>query len=153
MKIGLIVMFLIILSTSLISMVVNSTATMNNTELQNLYDACTGGDVVISAMYGWYQSDIRDDEEIGLLEILREYEPINLATSYLETAFEGIIESDTLKLRDSMNYLLDPTFMVNYELHYLDLSHLWSVEYASGDFGDCLSYGQLLLNVSCIVDL
>ena len=60
MKKGLFVMFLIILSTSLISMVVESTATMNNTELQQLYDACTGGDVVISAIYGWYQSDTRE---------------------------------------------------------------------------------------------
>jgi hypothetical protein len=90
MKIGLFVMFLIILSTSLISMVVNSTATMNNTELQQLYDACTGGDVVISAMYGWYQNDSRDDEEVDLIESLRDYEPINLVGSYLETAFENL---------------------------------------------------------------
>jgi parallel beta-helix repeat protein len=134
---------------------------MNNTELQQLYDACTGGDIVFTAMYGWYQSDTRDDEEIGLIESLREYEPINLAGTYLETAFEGIIDSLEWKLDDASFYLLDPTFVkleyINNQWqwvsHYLDLSYLWTDEYASGDFGDCLSYGQLLLNVSCIVDL
>jgi hypothetical protein len=78
---------------NLFSLVVDSTATMNQTELQQLYDGCTGGDIVLTAMYGWYQSDTRDDEEIGFLESLREYEPINLAGSYLELAFESVIDA------------------------------------------------------------
>jgi hypothetical protein len=85
--------FFVLMSFALFSLVVDSTATMNQTELQDLYDACTGGDVVLTAMYGWYQSDTRDDEEIGFLESLREYEPINLAGSYLELAFESVIDA------------------------------------------------------------
>lgn len=93
MKKGLFFMFLIILSTGLYSMVVDSTATMNNTELQQLYDACTGGDVVFTAMYGWYQSDNRDGEEIDWLETRSGYDPIDYAGSYLKLAFEGIIDA------------------------------------------------------------
>lgn len=138
---------------NLFSLIVNSTATMNNTELQQLYDACQPitGDVVISAMYGWYQSDSREDEVIELNETLREYESINQASNYIEIAFEGIIDSLTSKLRESAAFLIDPTLL--YSDYYLDINYLWTDEYASGDFSDCLSYGQLLLNVSCIVDL
>lgn len=92
MKKFLLLMFVFLLSFGLFSMVVDSTATMNNTELQQLYDACEGGDVVFTAMYGWYQSDNRDGEEIDWLET-KSYKSIGLAGSYLELAFEGIIDA------------------------------------------------------------
>ena len=92
MKKFLLVAFVFLICSGLFSMIVNSTATMNNTELQDLYNACTGSDVVIEAMYVWYQSDNRDEEEIDLLEI-RSYKSIGLAGSYLELAFEGVIDA------------------------------------------------------------
>ncbi len=130
---------------------------MNQTELQELYNACTGGDVVLSAMYGWYQSDNRDEEEIDFLETRSNYDPIDYAGSYLELAFEGIIDSLEWKLDFAGFYLLDPNFPTIYlGEYYLDLDSLWAEgtgEYADGSWSNCLSYGQLLLNVSSIVDL
>jgi len=149
MKKSLLVMLVILLNSVLFSMVVDSTATMNSTELLELYEAIIiPNDIVLSRMYGWYESRDRDGFDDDFREEIRDYPPINLSSSFVELAFEGIIDSDTLNLRDARYYLTNPT--VN---DYLDLNILWTDEYADGSGSDCLSYGQLLLNVSSIVDM
>ncbi len=148
MKKSLLVMFVILLNSVLFSMVVDSTATMNGSELQYLFDACNGSDPVIQEMYWDYQSRDGNDSDDDFREEIRNYVPINLSGGYVEFAFEGIIESDVTRLEYSLDYLIDHSID-----DYLDLNILWNDEYADGDFSDCLSYGQLLINVTSIVDL
>ena len=132
-------------------MVVDSTATMNGSELQYLFDACNGSDLVIREMYWDYQSRDGNDSDDDFREEIREYQPINLSSSFVELAFEGIIDSIPQNLIDASDYLLESNIGINPD--YLDINILWTVEYADGSWSDCLSYGSLLINVTSIVDM
>ena len=145
------ILLIIIMNSGLYSMVVDSTATMNGTELQQLFAACNGSDPVIHEMYMDYQWRDGNDYDDDFREEIRSYGPINLSGGFVEIAFEGIIESDTTRLNQSRDYLLESDIVINPD--YLDLNILWTDEYATGSWSDCLSYGQLLLNVSSIVDM
>ena len=159
MKKTLIFFFVFAVTMSSFSLIVDSTATMNSTELDTLHYACTGGDLVMTRMYGWYESRDRNDHPDDFREESRDYHSINISKDYVELAFEGIIETDSLSLNKARNHLLDPTYEEfdeetnQWVSHYLDLNILWTDEYATGSWSDCLSYGQLLINVSSIVDM
>ena len=91
MKKSLLVMFVILLNSVLFSMVVDSTATMNGSELQYLFDACNGSDPVIQEMYWDYQWRDGESYDDDFREETRDYHSINISSSYVELAFEGII--------------------------------------------------------------
>ncbi|MBC8384039.1 MAG: hypothetical protein H8E57_00810 [Candidatus Cloacimonetes bacterium] len=91
MKKFLLSVFILTSSLNLFSMVVDSTATMNNTELQELYNACNGSDPVIQEMYWDYQWRDGESYDDDFREETRDYHSINISSSYVELAFEGII--------------------------------------------------------------
>ncbi len=85
------ILFMIIVTVHSFSLIVDSTATMNSVELQQLYNACNGIDPVIQEMYIDYQWRDGNDYDDDFRNETRDYHSINISSSYVELAFEGTI--------------------------------------------------------------